>query len=436
MPTFYDVDLRHARLREFAFGTRWFLLPLVGLLKLFGASFPGTTDDPPVESLAPCEVDEAALPDDIRAQFQPLVQELTGLGFHSPIHHAIDYSLHATRLYWASFVHAHGQAWARIHCRTWSGDGQPRTFLFPMFFTALDDGSFFVSSAGKPDMLMPESVRMVNQFGATATELWQGHEREVNELLPRRPRTVATPDRLREVIEEHHARLRDYNLARGVFRPLDEAEQQQLAGCGGPAGDRPPVSPEDAAVLVELERLQNHRASWWTTLLILAVSVFLFVAAMHTGQARELVWIFVPVIAFHELGHYLAMRRFGYRNLRMFFIPFFGAAVSGRHYNVAGWKKAVVALMGPVPGIVGGGALGVAGLALGLPALTGAALLMLILNGFNLLPLLPLDGGWVVHAVLFVRHPVLDVLFASWPAWASSDWPCCPATRSSSAYRS
>jgi hypothetical protein len=36
---------------------------------------------------------------------------------------------------------------------------------------------------------------------------------------------------------------------------------------------------------------------------------------------------------------------------------------------------------------------------------------MLILNGFNLLPFLPLDGGWVVHSVLFVRHPLLDVTF-------------------------
>src|SRR5262249_33120841 len=97
--------------------------------------------------------------------------------------------------------------------------------------------------------------------------------------------------------------------------------------------------------------------------------------------------------------------------LKMFFIPFFGAAVSGRHYNVAGWKKAVVALMGPVPGIVVGAGLGIAGLVFNMPALLAPALLMVILNGFNLLPFLPLDGGWVVHAVLFVRHPILDTAF-------------------------
>jgi len=35
----------------------------------------------------------------------------------------------------------------------------------------------------------------------------------------------------------------------------------------------------------------------------------------------------------------------------------------------------------------------------------------LVLNGFNLLPLMPFDGGWVMHAVLFCRHPLLDLAF-------------------------
>src|SRR3954465_8991693 len=34
-----------------------------------------------------------------------------------------------------------------------------------------------------------------------------------------------------------------------------------------------------------------------------------------------------------------------------------------------------------------------------------------MLNGFNLLPVLPLDGGWVFHALLFSRHPMLDAAF-------------------------
>jgi hypothetical protein len=71
----------------------------------------------------------------------------------------------------------------------------------------------------------------------------------------------------------------------------------------------------------------------------------------------------------------------------------------------------VVALAAPLPGILLGAPLGVVGLILREPKVVEVALLLLILNGFNLLPFLPLDGGWIVHAVLFVRHPALDVVF-------------------------
>lgn len=174
------------------------------------------------------------------------------------------------------------------------------------------------------------------------------------------------------------------------------------------------ISPQDAEVLTELGRLQNQRPPWWRAIAILAISLVLFVGATQTestGRGWQSLVILMAVLAFHELGHYIAMRWFGYRNLRMFFIPFFGAAVSGRNYNVAGWKKAVVALAGPVPGILIGAPLGIVGVLLREPRVVEVALLLLILNGFNLLPFLPLDGGWVVHAVLFVRHPALDVVF-------------------------
>src|SRR5581483_930442 len=174
---------------------------------------------------------------------------------------------------------------------------------------------------------------------------------------------------------------------------------------------REPISPEDEAVLAELDRLQNQSAGWGGAIAILVISLVLFTGAARADETWAGLAVLVPVLLFHELGHYVAMRCFGYRNLRMFFIPFFGAAVSGQNYNVAGWKKAVVALAGPVPGIVLGVPLGVAALFVPQSPLSRAAEILLVINAFNLLPFLPLDGGWVVHAVLFVRHPVLDVLF-------------------------
>jgi Zn-dependent protease len=175
--------------------------------------------------------------------------------------------------------------------------------------------------------------------------------------------------------------------------------------------DEEAIAPEDAAVLAELAVLQNQRPSWWGALILLTISLFLYMGVAQTQQAWDGVLLLVGALAFHELGHFVAMRFFGYRNLRMFFVPFFGAAVTGRHYNVEGWKKAIVGLMGPLPGIWLAAPAGFVGLALDQQWLVHVAWILLILNAFNLLPFLPLDGGWVLHSILFVRHPLLDVTF-------------------------
>ena len=152
-----------------------------------------------------------------------------------------------------------------------------------------------------------------------------------------------------------------------------------------------------AGVLAEINRLQESKANWGATLLILLVSGVLFYLIGSAAWNWKTVALLIPILLFHELGHYLAMLAFGYRNLRMFFIPLFGAAVTGRNYNVAAWKKAVVSLMGPVPGIGVGIALGITAYVMGQNLLLEAAALMVFINGINLLPILPLDGGWNLH---------------------------------------
>ena len=87
-------------------------------------------------------------------------------------------------------------------------------------------------------------------------------------------------------------------------------------------------------------------------LILLLVSLGLFILAGKRQWPLDYLLILLPVLFIHEFGHYLAMKIFNYRNLRMFFIPFLGAAVSGQHFNVPGWKKTIVSLMGPVPGII------------------------------------------------------------------------------------
>lgn len=160
-----------------------------------------------------------------------------------------------------------------------------------------------------------------------------------------------------------------------------------------------------------LYELRNPKPPQLTGL-VFVVLFLVFLAGVFKDLKSPLgIAVLVVVIVFHEAGHALGMRLFGFRDVRMFFIPFFGAAVSGRPRGVAAWKEGLVSLLGPVPGIV-------AGLALlfftrAHPTTLGvtAAQSLLFLNVFNLLPLGFLDGGRFVERVIFSRHRILNVGF-------------------------
>jgi hypothetical protein len=104
------------------------------------------------------------------------------------------------------------------------------------------------------------------------------------------------------------------------------------------------------------------------------------------------------------------MWAFDYQDLRMFFIPFFGAAASGRKHTATVSQRAIVSLMGPLPGIVIGVGLGFLWLQSGSKTLGIFAMLFLAINVFNLLPVMPLDGGRFFETILFSRWPVLKLV--------------------------
>ena len=130
-----------------------------------------------------------------------------------------------------------------------------------------------------------------------------------------------------------------------------------LRKCGiryTPAPSYNPISmPQEAeAVFLALAKREQPTtaASTALALLLLAGTLATFVVVGRLRWSGSYVAVLVGALLFHEGGHYVAMRAFGYRNLRMFFIPFFGAAVSGLNPRAAGWQKALVALAGPLPG--------------------------------------------------------------------------------------
>jgi Zn-dependent protease len=128
---------------------------------------------------------------------------------------------------------------------------------------------------------------------------------------------------------------------------------------------------------------------------------------------------FVALLFIHEMGHYIQMRREGVQPGWMLFIPFLGAAVGARSLGGSALAEARVGLAGPVLGT----------LACAVPAALAAstgddfwralAFTGLFLNLFNLLPVVPLDGGRAMAAMApwmwFVGFGIVVALAFVWP---------------------
>ncbi len=165
------------------------------------------------------------------------------------------------------------------------------------------------------------------------------------------------------------------------------------------------------AVLAELEKSTGPRQSRYQNVLVLLISALLFIGL---GSIRETLIdiIFIAlVILLHEAGHLIAMKIFGYQDVQIFFIPLVGAATKGTGFNATGAQKALVALAGPVPGILIGLALGVFYFMTRQAIVGTAASAFLFINGINLLPVFPFDGGRFLNEVVFIRNRYLEFLF-------------------------
>ncbi len=111
----------------------------------------------------------------------------------------------------------------------------------------------------------------------------------------------------------------------------------------------------------------------------------------------------VVLLFVHEMGHVLEAKRQGLPVSAPVFIPFMGALISLKQMPHNAWNEAKLAVAGPIVGSAGALALYIAGVAFDSNALKALAFLGFFINLFNLLPVVPLDGGRIVAAL----HPIL-----------------------------
>lgn len=112
---------------------------------------------------------------------------------------------------------------------------------------------------------------------------------------------------------------------------------------------------------------------------------------------------FVGLIFVHEMGHVVVLRSRGVRSGAPVFLPFIGAFVTMKESPRSVYVEAESALAGPYAGTIAAFAVLLGWHANGSPMLRDLAFTGFLLNLFNLLPVLPLDGGRAAAAL----HPVL-----------------------------
>jgi Zn-dependent protease len=153
---------------------------------------------------------------------------------------------------------------------------------------------------------------------------------------------------------------------------------------------------------------------------------------------------FVALLFLHELGHVIQLRREGVKASAPMFIPFLGAVITAKSMGDDAAAEARVGLAGPIMGALASLVPLVIWLATGSDFWRALAYVGFFLNLFNLLPVLPLDGGramaavspaiWLVGLAALVAiaiifpNPILFLIlilggFESWRRWRGRNTP-------------
>ncbi len=211
----------------------------------------------------------------------------------------------------------------------------------------------------------------------------------------------------------------------------DKIKDNARANVDEDAVDCPALFPEKntTAFPQKFEKQDQTSNAWLRSVISLAAYLML---GFYFFKRWELLLLITAIVIFHELGHFFAMKFFRYKDLGIFFIPLLGAYVSGSKREVSQRESAIILLAGPLPGIILGivfylfwlnnQQLNVAGI-----SFYTVALLLILLNLFNLLPVYPLDGGQLLNRVFFNEENWLSKTFIfisigllSWIAWKSN----------------
>jgi Zn-dependent protease len=133
--------------------------------------------------------------------------------------------------------------------------------------------------------------------------------------------------------------------------------------------------------------------------LVTAGSMAVSIAAYATIWGFWFAFGIVILLLVHELGHVIELRRQGIPASAPMFIPFLGAVVASRSLGKNAYIEARVGLAGPILGTIGSAVCILVWAVTGHDFWRALGYFGFFLNLFNLLPVVPLDGGRAMAAM-------------------------------------
>lgn len=380
-------------------------------------------------------VDETGVPPWVKAGLDGPLAELSALGFVQAGWLQGVRALRGPAEIWyaAWLAHPGEHAFALLSFATVPAPLTLHSVSFQTFFP--DDRSVLTLNGVRHTLLVdPPGATLVDPYAPTLEGQWQAHRGAAAKLglgavpLPPDEAVARVAALLAAEVDSPAASERLEPLGDGTFRlhwraaarlaarlvagagrakRLATARQKALKAAGKPVPT--PPAEADALAWAQHDALARSPAPRHLFRWVFAATGLLFAASLLvSASAAVQALVVVGVVLFHELGHFLAMRAFGYQDATIFFIPFLGGAASGRKHDATLGQELIVLFAGPLPGLLVAGAAALAGAAR-LPWLTPTLWTLAIVNLLNLLPIFPLDGGRIAHALLFARRPWLDV---------------------------
>ncbi|MES2761396.1 MAG: site-2 protease family protein [Bacteroidota bacterium] len=165
---------------------------------------------------------------------------------------------------------------------------------------------------------------------------------------------------------------------------------------------QPPVLPKPI--------LEQDKKNWIRRSLV-SLGIYAFLFYVIFDQTLIYIAALLLVVMIHESGHFIAMKFFKYNDVKLFIIPLLSAYVSGKKSTISQRQRIIIILAGPVPGIIIGSCLLISTVYYPSERIEMLGNIFFFLNWFNLLPIIPLDGGRLLETLFIHQNHVIRLVF-------------------------